>query len=380
MNKSIGIIANSNDIGGGNKLIAMIANDLSNDDRDIYIYIPILPFKTYYVTFFKKSLYWFLKIAPGYFLKWLAKKPSSLDHLLDKSKILNQKIKIKSYLYKPDKLNLKRHEKLIINGIGTLIDCQNIYPQNKQIYIIHMVEEISHGLKFTEKYKNIRRNFKGRVLTHSNFTKKMLSDHLSNVAIVPNPISPNTWKFRDKIDLKKDRKDLIVYCSNQKNAKITFKILEEILKLKNDIKFTILLRSSSGYKISKKTISKINEKIISKNNAQLLFDLSEEELVSLFISHSFILYPNVYESFGMPPVEGLACGCVPILRPNVGAADMYAVDNFNSIYLTDNINDDAYKIVNILKNKEKIYELRSNSSKNIDQFNPENYGQRILKD
>ena len=82
----------------------------------------------------------------------------------------------------------------------------------------------------------------------------------------------------------------------------------------------------------------------------------------------------------MPPVEGLACGCVPILRPNIGAADMYAVDNFNSIYLTDNINDDAYKIVNILKNKEKIYELRNNSSKNIDQFNPENYGQRILKD
>ena len=32
MNKSIGIIANSNDIDGVNKLIAMMANDLSNDD------------------------------------------------------------------------------------------------------------------------------------------------------------------------------------------------------------------------------------------------------------------------------------------------------------------------------------------------------------
>ena len=57
---------------------------------------------------------------------------------------------------------------------------------------------------------------------------------------------------------------------------------------------------------------------------------------------------------------------------------MYAVDDFNSIYLTDNINDDAYKIVNILKNEEKIYELRSNSPKNIDQFDPKNYGKKIL--
>lgn len=378
MNKSIGIIANSNDIGGVNKLIAMMANDLSNHNTNVYIYVPILPYHTYYVKIFKKFFFWFLKIVPFYFFKWLIKKPSSLDDLLDKTKILNQNIKIKFYLYKLDGLNLKKHDKLILNGIGNVIDCQNIYPQNKQIYLINQVEEINHGLEFAKKYKEIRKKFKGRILTHSNFTRKMLLDHLSDIVIVPNPISPNIWKFRNKIDFKKKRKDLLVYCSNPKIAKIGFKLLDKILKLKNDTSVTILLRSTGGHKISKKTVLKITKEIILKYNAKLLFDLNEKELANLYLSHNFLLYPNVYESFGMPPVEGLACGCVPILRPNVGAADMYAVDDFNCIYLTDNINDDVCKIVNILKNKEKIYELKSNSPKNIDQFNFKNYGKKII--
>lgn len=378
MNKSIGIIANSNDIGGTNKLIAMMANDLSNDDTDVCIYVPILPYFTYYKKIFKKIIYWLIKIAPVYFLKWLTRKPSSLNDLLDKKKILNKKIKIKFYLFKLDNVNLKQHDNLILNGIGNVIDCQNIYPQNKQIYFIHIIEEINHGSEFAEKYKEIRKNFKGKILTHSNFTKKMLSDYLSDIVIVPNPISPNIWKFRNKIDLKKKRKDLLVYCSNPKIAKTVFKYLDKILKLKKDTSLTILLRSTGGHKISKKTVLKITKEIVLKYDAKLLFDLNEKELANLYLSHNFLLYPNDYESFGMPPVEGLACGCVPILRPNIGAADMYAIDEFNSIHLTGNINDDVYKIVNILKNKEKIYELKSNSSKNIDQFNFKNYGKKII--
>lgn len=91
MNRSIGIIAHSNDVGGLNKLIAMIANDLSDQDTDVYIYVPIFPFYTYYVTFFKKPFFWLLKIVPNYFLTWLSKKASPLNDLLDKKKNIKSK-------------------------------------------------------------------------------------------------------------------------------------------------------------------------------------------------------------------------------------------------------------------------------------------------
>ena len=57
MNKSIGIIANSNDIGGINKLIAMMANDIVNKNFHVSIYVPILPWYTYYVLTFKRFFF-----------------------------------------------------------------------------------------------------------------------------------------------------------------------------------------------------------------------------------------------------------------------------------------------------------------------------------
>ena len=74
MNKSIGIILNSNQVGGIPKLSAMMANDISNNYTEVFIYVPIIPFYTYYVSIFKKSIFWLLKIVPFYFFKWLFQK------------------------------------------------------------------------------------------------------------------------------------------------------------------------------------------------------------------------------------------------------------------------------------------------------------------
>ena len=98
----------------------------------------------------------------------------------------------------------------------------------------------------------------------------------------------------------------------------------------------------------------------------------------MYLEHTFLLYPNRYEDFGMPPVEALACGCIPILNPTTGAADMYSVNNFNSIHLTYNSKIDAQTINSKLENTEEIYNLRRNSSKNINQFQPKDYGLKIL--
>jgi hypothetical protein len=80
----------------------------------------------------------------------------------------------------------------------------------------------------------------------------------------------------------------------------------------------------------------------------------------------------------MPPVEGLSCGCIPILRANVGAASMYAVNNFNSIYLSNNMHITCKKILNILDNNKKLMRLSKNAKKNLNQFSPLKYGNKIL--
>ena len=80
----------------------------------------------------------------------------------------------------------------------------------------------------------------------------------------------------------------------------------------------------------------------------------------------------------MPPVEALACGCIPILNPKTGAADMYSENNFNSIHLTYDVRIDVKNILSKLENNQELIKLRKNAVKNIKQFNPKNYGAKIL--
>ena len=369
MNKSIGIIANSNEVGGINKLIAMIANDIANENFDVHIYVPILPWYTYNVVVFRRLLFWILRVVPFYFLRWVFKKNSSLLDLLDPLKLKNNKIQIRYYFHKIPNFNLNKHENLIVNGIGSVIECENLFPQEKQIYLVNQIEEIYHGKKYANFYKNVRKKFKGTVITHCNFMKKFLSDDINNLKVVPNPISPLIWNLQNIFFNKNDRKDILFYWKNYNSAESGFKLLDEILKLDDKISISIFGRKTTDNRI---------QKVASKYNAKLYYDLNEQEVANLYLSHSFLFFPNKFEDFGMPPVECLSCGCIPILRYGVGASDMYAVDNFNSVFMTDSEYDDAKKILSILEDKSKLFYLRKNTLKNIEQFNPKNYGQKIL--
>jgi len=46
--------------------------------------------------------------------------------------------------------------------------------------------------------------------------------------------------------------------------------------------------------------------------------VSDEELPSLYRSAGAVVYPSLYEGFGFPPVEAMACGC-PVLTTHRGA-------------------------------------------------------------
>ena len=55
--KKIGILVTTNTFGGIAKLSAMMANDIANGKNKVTIFIPIIPFYTYYVNIFKRPIY-----------------------------------------------------------------------------------------------------------------------------------------------------------------------------------------------------------------------------------------------------------------------------------------------------------------------------------
>ena len=368
--KKVGIVTTCHGYNGIGKLSAMMANNIANKNYKVFIYIPIFPYYTYYFKIFKKPFFWLRNIVPEYIKEWILKREYCFSDILDNEKFKLGYIEIKYVIVKLSKKELSSLDFLILNGIGDVIEYQNSNVP-KKIYLVNQIEENNLNNKnYKELFQITRKSFMGEIITHSDFMKKELSDHINVSKVVPNPISSGIWKFRDSINYEKIRRDILLYWARDDIFTDAQEIIENIKEIKSKLSITILARSLYNNKKVKIFAKKFKSKLI--------FNQNENQVAKIYLDHSFILYPNTYEGFGMPPVEALSCGCIPILRPNVGAASMYSINNFNSIHLTNDPINDSKKIANILNNSGELLRLRQNTKPQLDKFNPENYGNKIL--
>ena len=62
--------------------------------------------------------------------------------------------------------------------------------------------------------------------------------------------------------------------------------------------------------------------------------ISDEELITLYKNATLFVFPALYEGFGLPPLEAMACGC-PVIVSNVASLPevcgdaAYYVDPYN---------------------------------------------------
>jgi glycosyltransferase involved in cell wall biosynthesis len=65
------------------------------------------------------------------------------------------------------------------------------------------------------------------------------------------------------------------------------------------------------------------------DNINFLGRVSDEKLVSLYNQADFFIFPSLYEGFGLPPLEAMACGCpvlvsdIPVEKEVCGDAALY---------------------------------------------------------
>lgn len=75
-----------------------------------------------------------------------------------------------------------------------------------------------------------------------------------------------------------------------------------------------------GY-IPKKEIRNINlllQSLSLQKYVKLLGYVSDEEIKQLFLTAEVFVFPTLYEGFGLPPLEAMACGC-PVVVSNCGS-------------------------------------------------------------
>ena len=57
-------------------------------------------------------------------------------------------------------------------------------------------------------------------------------------------------------------------------------------------------------------------KDLEKDNVKILGRVSDEELLRLYHQAECFIFPSIYEGFGLPPLEAMACGC-PVLAADI---------------------------------------------------------------
>lgn len=121
--------------------------------------------------------------------------------------------------------------------------------------------------------------------------------------------------FRNKYGLPES---LILYVGNLKAHKNLLMLLEafKLLKMEEKIRETIVV-TTGGNPVPKELVRKVfNDGM--KGWVKFLPSISDDEMPLLYNCARVFVFPSLYEGFGLPPLEAMACG-VPVVASNAAS-------------------------------------------------------------
>lgn len=144
----------------------------------------------------------------------------------------------------------------------------------------------------------------------------------------------------------------------RKNFKL---VIDAYIRLDNKIKeqYPLVIVGMRGWELNQ--IDKDIEKLKRMGCLRLLGYVSEEVLPMLYSSAKIFLYPSIYEGFGLPPLESMACG-TPVITSNVSSLPEVVGDAGFMVSPYDDVG--LYeKIIQLLEDERMLERL---SQKSID--------------
>lgn len=182
------------------------------------------------------------------------------------------------------------------------------------------------------------------------------------IKVIPNPYDEN-FKFTPK-EFNYDSIRVLHFCHSEN--KNTLKVIQSLTDL--DVKIILIGKIDKGVK---DLLFKY------KVNYENYFDLTQDQIIEQYINCDIVMFPSVYEGFGMPIIEGQAIGrCVITsdLEPmkSVAGEGAFLVDPFE----VSSIRNGLKCIIESVYLREKLI---ANGLKNVERFNVEKIAQEYTR-
>lgn len=202
-----------------------------------------------------------------------------------------------------------------------------------------------------------------RVITVSNFSKGRIIDILKvkteNVEVAYNGIS-DTFQSRDKannslLTQKYNLPNDYFLCLSTLEPRKNLTLLIDAFSIlkKQGVDYDLVLAGRKGWMIEN-LMQNVSEEV--KKHIHFTGFVEDADLPEIYKRAKCFVFPSLYEGFGIPPLEAMACGTMVI---SSNATCMPEVLGDSAVYFeNDNIDDLVRKlmyVINIEQNKRDMY-------------------------
>lgn len=249
---------------------------------------------------------------------------------------------------------------------GFLLNLGNTAPlslKNRQLVVIHDTGVFQtpqvYSWKFKMWYKFLQKKLVGMnagIVTVSEFSKTEImrflgakpeqiwvvpegADHMHDLPGEPDILTKNRLELRKYV--------LCVGTQAQHKNVSSLSVLAEKL---GALKIPLVIAGGNGGNIFKNSGDNLPTDLV-----KYVGRVSDGELKSLYQAAAVFVFPSLYEGYGLPPIEAMACGCptavanIPVLREVCGTAAAY----FNPAS-PEQISNKIIEIVNSSSRQEEL--------------------------
>lgn len=241
---------------------------------------------------------------------------------------------IKSLNFRPNQI-CSRFQKLFFYAISRSIKADIFHPTYYEllswkgfskktkistiITVWDMIHEIFHiikepdGVKYQKKIKREAIFAADHIICISENTKQDLLTFYPQLASKPISVihlasSLNCSYINDNIQVP--NKPYFLFVGSRDRVYKNFDIvLHALSKIKETVKEALLLVVGSPFNYEE---CKLIEELNLPANIRLLGNINDEYLATLYKNATAFVYPSLYEGFGLPPLEAMACGGIVI--------------------------------------------------------------------
>lgn len=239
-------------------------------------------------------------------------------------------------------LYIRRHKLALFHGTNYEIpmwdECPTVLSIHDLSLLLHPQTHLSHLVRRARFRLPLMARFATKVITATETVKQEIVEHLkvdpAKIAVTPyaprhnfHPLAlEDTEQTRVRFGIEDNFILFVGTIEPRKNLITLLRAFADVLR-NTDLHPQLVIAGQKGW---------MTDEISSYVNSENLSDrivftgyVSDRELRALYSSCAVCVYPSLYEGFGLPPLEAMACGAavivsdIPVLREVTGDAAMH---------------------------------------------------------